>query len=152
MPVIPARHKVSSHLLLGGVMLLSAAAIASFLALVFMSENGAGEAFVLAAIVSSILCSGGLVPLFAVYWRRLDEAAREAQKAAWLWGAPIGYAAFILILILPGVFQMGFQYGQHGVSDTALFGAPFMQGAIAAYISQLIGALVAWGIWWARKR
>jgi hypothetical protein len=84
------------------------------------------------------------------WWRRLDEAAREAHKWAWYWGGSAGMVvglATILTLTTRDV-------------DLALFlpadassGDLIVSGMMSILLFQLIGYGLAWGWWWlARMR
>ena len=103
-------------------------------------------------LVASAFNAGMLIGGVACipYWRRLDEAAREAHKAAWLWGSmgvlylALGAAAFILAL-------------QPDLALTEKFGGAspatwLAVGITALAYAQMAGYLIAWAIWWLRKR
>jgi hypothetical protein len=82
--------------------------------------------------------------LGCLYWRRIDEAAREAQKAAWFWGGSLGMGAG---LIGVGLFaRLGL-----AAADTKPAMA-LVYGAMAVVLAQLTGFVVAWALWWAAKR
>ena len=57
-----------------------------------MDANPAVAAVVLGLLV--VIAVGGTV----LYWRRLDEAAREAHKFAWYWGGSLGLGASVLLV------------------------------------------------------
>jgi hypothetical protein len=100
------------------------------------------SAFNVGMLIGGIAC----IP----YWRRLDEAAREAHKAAWLWGSmgvlyvALGAVAFIFALqpdlALPEKFG--------GASPATWLAV----GVTALAYAQMTGYLIAWAIWWLRKR
>lgn len=78
------------------------------------------------------------------WWRGLDEAAQEAHKWAWWWGASIGMA-------LSGVALFTMIYGAPG----RLGGDPadiLLGGAAIVALFQLAGYGVAWIVWWLKRR
>ena len=81
-----------------------------------------------------------------VKWRELDEAAREAHKAAWFWG---GCAA---LCVVGGVYIWLAR-----TPDLTLFqgrrpGELVALGIGICVMAQLIGYGVAWAGWWLRRR
>jgi hypothetical protein len=79
------------------------------------------------------------------YWRRLDEAAREAQKFAWFFGS-------ILALILTAPVMLFFRLGVLPLPHAAPSGVDFALGWVFLALCQLVGFLIAWaGWWWARR-
>jgi hypothetical protein len=89
-------------------------------------------------------------------WRRVDEAAREAQKSSWFWGGAFGLLlALIITMMMPlmrdtwhGVFL--FIDAHRG--GWPLHALTFDCGVLFAAIAQIIGALIGWAAWWAAKR
>jgi hypothetical protein len=87
--------------------------------------------------------------LTGLYWRAIDEAAREAQKSAWLWGGSIGLAAGMLLVAWasnhwPGLAEL--------VPSKAWQDSPMVAGALTVVLAQLAGFLSAWAFWWWRRR
>lgn len=81
-----------------------------------------------------------------IYWRNIDEAAREAHKFAWFWGGTGG-----MMLMLP--------LGALGSDDRLL--AVFHQrpptewvllGFLTLLTAQLTGYGLVWVGWWLRQR
>ncbi|MET0271979.1 MAG: hypothetical protein ABW360_03215 [Phenylobacterium sp.] len=88
-----------------------------------------------------------LVPavwLGGLYWHRIDEAAREAQKTAWYWGGSLGMGLGVIAVSL--FARLGFAPADAGPTLLMTYGAV---GVVAA---QLIGFGIAWALWWARRR
>jgi hypothetical protein len=80
-----------------------------------------------------------------LYWKRLDEAAREAQKFAWFVGST---GAIVLTAPIMLFLRLGALPLPHGVTPAVGFGLGFAMLGLA----QLIGFLIAWaGWWWARR-
>lgn len=81
--------------------------------------------------------------LTLVYWGRIDEAAREAQKTAYFWGgsfgAGLGLIAASLLQDAPNLPAM---------ASTQ----PFFFGACVAVGVQLACFILAWAYWWMSKR
>jgi hypothetical protein len=80
-----------------------------------------------------------------LYWRRLDEAAREAQKFAWFYGS---IAATLLSVPIMLVLRL---------HDTLLPGHAgpgvyFALGCMFLWIAQGSGFIVVWAGWWAARR
>lgn len=80
------------------------------------------------------------------YWRHLDEAAREAHKWAWYWGGSLG--------IIPGFFiaTWGDSVARAGGLGFTEPGELIEFGVVTILLSMLVGYLLAWGVWWSRKR
>lgn len=95
-----------------------------------------------------------------LYWRRLDEASREAQRSAMLWGGTFG----ILAAVIAGMFIAYTPAGASWLQDLAgRFSArigdkipdtsfAFVAGLMFCAISSVLGFSVAWMWWWAKRR
>ncbi len=98
---------------------------------------------------AAVMMTVGLVATF-VYWRRLDEAAREAHKWAWFWGGMGAYSLAVLVLTwlvsLPPDIDIPSFVGR---SDPA---GLIALGASAVIVAQTAAYLVAWCFWWLRNR
>jgi hypothetical protein len=95
-----------------------------------------------------------VIPAFLAtcnYWRNIDEAAREAQKWAWFWGGSIGMALGVLAIAIgfvrPEWFDIAAMLPEHATALSGIF-----YGAMAMVAAQLIGFVLAWAYWWARRR
>ena len=87
--------------------------------------------------------------LTLIYWRAIDEAAREAQKSAWLWGGSLGMGLGIIAVVLAAQGMFGFE----ALAPADL--APerlLIRGALMMVGGQLAGFFVAWAYWWWRRR
>ena len=87
--------------------------------------------------------------LTGIYWRRIDEAAKEAQKTAYFWGGSLGAgAAFALSLWLSGPAGAG----AYGVLIRTLHLPPLLLSVVIVVVIQTVGFLLGWAIWWGAKR
>lgn len=85
--------------------------------------------------------------LTIIWWRRADEAVREAHKWAWWWGGSsgMGIATALLLVVHLRPQLIG------GLAD--LEPSILVITAIALVLGlQLTGYLVAWAWWWLSKR
>ncbi|WP_309087618.1 hypothetical protein [Phenylobacterium sp.] len=84
-----------------------------------------------------------------LYWRRIDEAARDAQKTAWFWGGSaglgVGFAASMYVAVRDPTFL--------GLLPPNATPAELVHaGAFGVVIAQFAGFLLAWAFWWWSKR
>lgn len=109
-----------------------------------MDANPAVAAVVLGLLV--VIAVGGTV----LYWRRLDEAAREAHKFAWYWGGSLGLGASVLLVnALQAMGADPLSLGGSQGSQPADF---FNLGVLWVVLGQLAGYVVAWAGWWIARR
>lgn len=90
-----------------------------------------------------------LAAMFAasvVYWRSIDEAAREAHKFAWFWGASGGLLIMLPISALISSERLIAVVGERTPGEWVVFG---MMSMLAA---QIIGYGLVWAGWWLRQR
>jgi hypothetical protein len=103
-----------------------------------------GTAVVTAAMLALVL------PGTLYYWRRLDEAAKEAHKFAWYWGGTMGLlVAFVTFAAITASGGELITTGLHGHTTPEAFVA---LGVIGVLAPQLVGYAVAWAGWWVAKR
>jgi len=89
-----------------------------------------------------------LIPVFWLvtrYWRGLDEAAQEAQKSAWFWGGSLGMMAGLFVMLL---LPLDFVAGLSGRGPQVVMA----YGALFPTIGSLAGFVLAWALWWWRRR
>ena len=109
------------------------------------SEN---PILIAAAAFNFGLIAGGLMSI--PYWKRIDEAAREAHKAAWMWGGGI-----VSILAIGGAALL---YAlQPTLTLPAFLGpstpATWVAVSISLFIyAQIVGYGVVWAVWWQQRR
>ncbi|WP_295189744.1 hypothetical protein [uncultured Brevundimonas sp.] len=103
-----------------------------------------GSGVVLIAVMVAVL----LVTIW--WWRRLDEAAREAHKWAWYWGGSAGMViglSAILTLTTRDVDLARFLPADVNAGDL------IVGGMMSILLFQLVGYTLAWVWWWlARMR
>ena len=99
-----------------------------------------------AALIAAAVAVSMAIGLWASlkWWRGLDEAAQEAHKWAWWWGATVGlcFAGVILLTLLHGVGDLG----EAPIKSMLMLGAAIVTGC------QMIGYGVAWAVWWLKRR
>jgi len=104
----------------------------------------AGGRLALAAVI--LIATSWLVRL---YWRAIDEAAKDAQKTAWFWGASL--AAIPGVVLLEVLSARRFGLSEH-LQSLAPHMSQLVMGGLIIILAQLAGFLLAWAIWWAGKR
>jgi len=105
-----------------------------------------------------LLISAGVwgIIFVGMSWTRMDEAARAANKVAWMHGG--GAALILSVLLVPAVrflpaagdlvdritasWSPGWPVSQGG----------FVLGILTTIMLQATGALIAWAGWWIRRR
>jgi hypothetical protein len=100
------------------------------------------------AVAPALLASGALIAMIVltlvsvVYWRNLDEAAREAHKFAWFWGGSASLVLVIPILPLVSTTRLVAAFGPHPPSDWAI-------GGVLAFLGLQITCYgLIWLGWW----
>jgi hypothetical protein len=107
-----------------------------------------GNLPVLTGPLAAALGLGGLLVLGAlsiVYWRRLDETAREAHKWAWFWGG--GAGLFLALALMPMLLVEGAAAVVMGEFAGAANG-PVVTGVMIVFCFQSVGYGIAWVCWW----
>lgn len=101
----------------------------------------------MAGIVAGL--SALAVWLTAMYWRRIDEAAREAHKWAWFWGGNVALVpvmiGFVLLLQRPDLEAPLFPGFEPTPAHYVATG-----GTIVVFLL-IIGYALAWLFWWLWK-
>jgi hypothetical protein len=80
-----------------------------------------------------------------IYWRRLDEAAREAHKFAWYWGGSTG------LLLCGGAVVLLGEYSDKAWLWPGLDPSPvnyLYTGIMTALFTQIICYGIVWAGWW----
>lgn len=111
-----------------------------------------GNLPVLTGPLAAAIGLGGLLVLGAlsiVYWRRLDEAAREAHKWAWFWGGSAGL--FVALGLMPLLLAEGAEAVVLGEFAGAPNG-PVVTGVLIVFCCQSVGYAIAWVCWWLNNR
>ena len=88
---------------------------------------------------------GGWVTV--IYWRNVDEAAREAHKFAWFWGGSGGLLLALPILALLDTPKLEALFGASG--DPARW---VCFGAFGLLLLQMAGYGLVWAGWWLSRR
>lgn len=91
----------------------------------------------------------GSTPMSILWWKQIDEAAREAHKTAWFWGGSIGMTVSLFVASLNLYFDNAFldYLGRiYRVKDIHNFG--FELGLLNVMTFMGLGYMIHWGIWW----
>lgn len=110
-----------------------------------------GDAIMIVMSAAAVVITGGAIWVGAAWMRSIDEAAREAHKAAWYWGGSTGMAiggVFMILATLPPVAETVIAPIQ-GRTDPAIYMAA---GAFGLMGLMLVGYGVVWAWWWLRRR
>ena len=81
-----------------------------------------------------------------VYWRNIDEAAREAHKFAWFWGGTGGLLSMLPLGALVGNERLLAVFSERSPGEWVAL------GFLALLTAQLIGYALVWVGWWLRQR
>ena len=87
----------------------------------------------------------------AVWMKSIDEAAQEAHKWSWYWGGSAGMAVAMvgyLLSFLPesSTWQLPTLTGR---TDPMAYA---VTGGLAVVLLMMAGYLVAWALWWLKRR
>ncbi|MDP2765265.1 MAG: hypothetical protein Q8O54_10565, partial [Brevundimonas sp.] len=84
------------------------------------------------------------------WWRRIDEAAREAHKWAWWWGGSGGMGVGLVLLLTLMVRADDSQPLPGHVGSAP--GEIFVSGMMSILLFQIVGYGLAWAGWWLKHR
>lgn len=96
--------------------------------------------------VASLMVIAAMFVASIVYWRNIDEAAREAHKFAWFWGGAGGLLVILPMAALATSDRLVAVFGQREPSEWAIF------GVVSLLTVQLAGYGLVWAGWWLRQR
>jgi hypothetical protein len=99
---------------------------------------------VFGGIVAGLLAL--VLPLTAIYWRMIDEAAREAHKFAWFWGGQGGICVVLVWGMFGGAESLTAQFSDLKAAGWVVIGMAVLM------IGQVIGYGLVWAGWWLRQR
>jgi hypothetical protein len=100
-----------------------------------------------AAVLAAVM--GGSLWLGVWWWRRVDEAAREAHKWAWFWGGScgmlLGFICLLTVSIRGSDIPLPASFGEtpHDL---------LVSGMMAILGFQIVGYGLAWAWWWLGRR
>lgn len=101
---------------------------------------------------AAVIGMAGSMVVSIAWMRSIDEAAREAHKAAWFWGGSGGMAVggvLMMMAALPQSAHWRFPSWFDGRTDGAAYAAT---GAFGMILIMVIGYTIAWAWWWWRRR
>lgn len=107
--------------------------------------------WILATMVAAVIMVGAIWG-GALWMKAIDEAAREAHKAAWYWGGSSGMAVGGVLMILsslPGAETLAIPTWLAGRTDPASYAAT---GALIMMGLMLVGYGIVWAWWWLGRR
>lgn len=149
------RAKKLTLLLVGSVIgLLAAGFLAGVVAGFWTAHTGGSKdtamfwslgGFVVIAMIASMVVS-------VIWMRSIDEAAREAHKAAWFWGGTGGMSVGMIAIVLSSLPQaetFAVPSWFEGRTDPAAYAAT---GAFGILFLMLIGYAIVWAWWWLARR
>ncbi|ATC32454.1 hypothetical protein CA606_08890 [Caulobacter vibrioides] len=87
-----------------------------------------------------------MLVISVIYWRNIDEAAREAHKFAWFWGGSGAILIAAPLAMLVGDARLTALAGPHSPSEW------FAIGVFSLLVFQLAAYGLVWAIWWLRQR
>ena len=91
-----------------------------------------------------------LVPVLGLacllYWRRIDEAAREAHKFAWYWGGSLGLAIASAVMVIVQRSNLPFLPTDMPAGELVAFGITLCM------VAQVLCYGVVWVWWWLARR
>lgn len=100
-----------------------------------------------AAVLAVVM--GGSLWLGVWWWRRVDEAAREAHKWAWFWGGScgmiLGFICLLTVSLRGADIPLPASFGQ---TPQDLL----VSGMMAILGFQIVGYTIAWAWWWLGRR
>ncbi|MFN3932930.1 MAG: hypothetical protein ACK4JY_14430 [Brevundimonas sp.] len=143
---------------LTGLMLRTLIGAAIFTVVVFVAGIAAGwlgahgtvntdHAVVWLSGAIAVVSMTGAMVISVAWMRAIDEAAREAHKAAWFWGGCGGMAlggVALIMAALPQSAEWTFP-AVGGRSDPAAYAAT---GAFGMMVLMVAGYSVVWAWWW----
>ena len=123
------------------------------IAFAFMAAQGVitkDEAVTWVVTTFAVLVMVGSLWIGAAWMRSIDEAAREAHKAAWFWGGSAGMGVGGIAIILSSLPQAEtLRFAVDGRTDPA---ALMAAGAMLMMLLMLVGYTVVWAWWWLTRR
>ena len=134
-----------------GIVVFLVVVFAAGIGVGFLSAKGAvdeDQAIVWVVVAVAIAAMVGGMVVSVAWMRSIDEAAREAHKAAWFWGGSGGMAlggVLVCLTTLPQVASLPIPSWLDGRTDPAAYAAT---GAFAMLLLMLVGYAVVWAWWW----
>lgn len=100
----------------------------------------------------AVFLMAGAIWVGAIWMKSIDEAAREAHKAAWYWGGSSGMALGGILMILSVVPGAGSVSIPTLLPDHASPAAYAASGAFGLMLLMVIGYTIVWAWWWLARR
>ena len=109
---------------------------------------GLDKAMIWGIGIFAVIVMAGAILVGTLWMRSIDEAAREAHKAAWYWGGSGGMAAggvLMILSFLPQAANISIPSFLSGRTDPAAYA---VTGAVGMMSIMMIGYLIVWAWWW----
>ena len=113
-------------------------------------DTSSAAMWVIGAI--AVVLMVGSFAVGVVWMRSIDEAAREAHKAAWYWGGSGGMAVggvLAIMAALPAAARWNIPSILSDRADPAAYAAT---GAFGLMLLMIIGYAIVWAWWWLVRR
>ncbi|AQR60793.1 hypothetical protein BZG35_03340 [Brevundimonas sp. LM2] len=137
-----------------GLTAVAAAVVIGAFAAGYFASRGAisRDQAVLAVVVPfAVVIMIGAFGIGLVWFRHIDEAAREAHKAAWYWGGTAGMAVGgvgLIVAATPGIAVPVVSV----LPDRTDPAAYAITGAFGMLLLMMLGYTIVWAAWWLRRR
>ena len=138
-----------------GIVAFIVLVIVAEVTIAFLSAHGTlnqNQARVWLIAGMAVIAMIGAMVISVAWMRSIDEAAREAHKAAWFWGGCGGMSVggvLVILATLPQAAEWRFPASYDGRTDPAAYAAT---GAFAMILIMGLGYTVVWAWWWLRRR
>jgi hypothetical protein len=91
-----------------------------------------------------------LTPFALIWWKKVDEAVKEAHKWAWFWGGSVGM--MLAIWIATANLFMDGQLLTPLLTSWGLEAYGFEAGVVATSLLMSYAYMGAWGMWWSKRK
>ncbi|MDB5443731.1 MAG: hypothetical protein JWP73_2107 [Phenylobacterium sp.] len=131
-------------------LILSLAIMAGLMAVLLASRGWVQASGLWGLGMVEVVMVAALVASSWVWWRGLDEAAREAHKFAWWWGGSAALlVAGLLLIFLVKTRDVSRLPMPDGHTDAAAY---VVAGALGVMLLEVVGYGLAWLGWWMHRR
>lgn len=111
-----------------------------------LSVLNALQGFMAYFLAAVIIC----IPFGLSWWKKVDEAVREAHKSAWFWGGSIGMTIMIGLVTANLFLDRSILAGL--IKHFHFEGFEFELGMLMTVFLMSYGYIAAWMLWWSKRR